>query len=417
MKYFRLLLLLAVCITATFKLATAQDGISQLSIQQALQLAEQNNPAINQLREELEIKRSLRGMAWGIGNPEIYYFREGMNDRMFSEQRWGVSQALPFPLTGYYRFRSAIFEEDAIRFQLEAENLALRSSVKKAYTRLAYSIKNHSLMERRVELSRELQLVARARLEAGESSELDLIQADIQLAEAENDLRDAETKVDSSRYALFRVIGLDVEEQRYEITFPDTLAFIDFSIDQETVMSVLSDHPEIGQFRESIHATQQKVKAAGSSYLPDLRIQLYKQDFGNDYDFTGFEVGVRVPVWFFLNQSRETQAARARVRQAEWQLSDSALRIKEQAEQAWHGYETSRFKILTFRNQIRERASLLMNLTGEGYRLGELDLLRVLEAQRTYLSSEQRYFEALREYYLKVIELERFLQTELIFNR
>ncbi|MDZ7682738.1 MAG: hypothetical protein U5J63_13745 [Fodinibius sp.] len=48
--------------------------------------------------------------------------------------------------------------------------------------------------------------------------------------------------------------------------------------------------------------------------------------------------------------------------------------------------------------------------------MGELDLLTLLEAQRTYLRTQQAYYETLRDYYLRVIELEKYLQTDIIFK-
>jgi cobalt-zinc-cadmium efflux system outer membrane protein len=52
----------------------------------------------------------------------------------------------------------------------------------------------------------------------------------------------------------------------------------------------------------------------------------------------------------------------------------------------------------------------------EGYRVGELDILAALQAQQTFLVTEQRYFEALRDYYIELIELEQFLQRDLVFR-
>ncbi|RMF54048.1 MAG: hypothetical protein D6746_14915 [Bacteroidetes bacterium] len=64
---------------------------------------------------------------------------------------------------------------------------------------------------------------------------------------------------------------------------------------------------------------------------------------------------------------------------------------------------------------MQERAATLLALTREGYRLGEIDLLTLLDTQRTYLDSQLRFYQALRDYYLDVIELERYLERDLIF--
>lgn len=394
----------------------AQVVKDTLGIHGALILARENDPELNRLEEEVEVLKSELGPAWGIESPELFYFREGINGNSFLEQRWGVSQSFSFPLTGYYRNQRVSAEVNSAGLNIEAAALRLKAEVKQAYVELAYAVKNINLVDRRVQLSRELRDIARARLEVGESSEIDLIQADIQLSEAENDLREAERLYDNARYALFRIVGLDPDRQRYEIIFPDTLAYFNASIEQDAVMAKLEAHPEVLLSVEMVSSAEAGIKAATSSYLPDLRVDFYRQDLGNDYRFNGFEVGVSIPLWFGLNESNRVQRAKAQHRQAEWAVSERILNIKEQAEQAWHGYETSQATIRTYTRHIQERTTSLLDLTREGYRIGELELLRLLEAQRTYLNSEQRYYQALREYYIQVIQLERFLQTELIFK-
>ncbi|MEX2463733.1 MAG: TolC family protein, partial [Balneolaceae bacterium] len=109
--------------------------------------------------------------------------------------------------------------------------------------------------------------------------------------------------------------------------------------------------------------------------------------------------------------------ANAAYRQAEWDIAETVLRVKEMAENAWHSYETSRETIHSYRNFIQRRSENLLELTQEGYRMGELDLLRVLEAQRTYLEGQQQYYQALRNYYLKLIELEQYMPYEIVFNQ
>lgn len=52
----------------------------------------------------------------------------------------------------------------------------------------------------------------------------------------------------------------------------------------------------------------------------------------------------------------------------------------------------------------------------EGYLIGEIDQLTLLEAQRTYLNSEKNYFDILKTYYLRLIELEKYLQKDLVFS-
>jgi len=394
----------------------SQSEKSVLTVKDALNFALQNNPELNRVEEQIRIQESDLGLSWGIESPELFYFKEGINGNSFSEKRYGISQSMQFPLTGYYQNRRAKSDVQRVEKLYEAELIRLRAEVKKAYTELAFSIKKIGLIERRMGLARELREIAQARLEAGESTELDLIQADIQYTQAQNDFREAEQMKNEARYALFRVIGLDPEQQKYGVSFPDTLSYFDADISQKNVLQGLEEIPEIQSFQKNVESANRGVKVAKSNYLPDLRADYYRQDFGSGFEFDGFEIGVSVPLWFGLNQSNRVKQAKAVQRQAEWTVSEATLKVKERAENAWHRYETSRNTIISYREVIQSRATNLLELTREGYRLGELELLRVLEAQRTFLSAEEKYYQSLRNYYLQLIELERYLPNELVFT-
>ncbi|MBT6425542.1 MAG: TolC family protein, partial [Bacteroidetes Order II. Incertae sedis bacterium] len=92
------------------------------------------------------------------------------------------------------------------------------------------------------------------------------------------------------------------------------------------------------------------------------------------------------------------------------------LDLKKKAEFAWHGYETARLAAERFIQKQSEMANRLLQLTREGYQLGELDLLTVLDTQRTYLAVQSGYYRALKDYYLSAINMEELVGRELIFQ-
>lgn len=390
--------------------------LSTLDVQKALQIAYEHSPQINQLQSRIDAQKQQQVLSLGLRDPEIRYAKEGIGDGNFSEQRWAISQSFDFPLTSYYRLQNEKASTRKLRQQLEAQKLQLKADVKSAYTQLAYAIEYSHLAREQVSLFEQLSEAAQTRSDMGESSEIDAMQADLQLSEAQNNLEMANKEIMNARYDLFETVGLDPEDQTYDISFPDTLHYISVDIDQEEVLRQLENHPELRQINQEQQAAEYFTKAAKSNYLPDLNVSYYRQDFGSNYDFYGFEVGVSIPLWFGANQSQKVKQAHAQKREVDWKLQEQQLSIKKRAEQTWHSYQTTRANILRFRESIQARSSELVDMTQRGYRYGELDLLTLLEAQRTYLRTQEAYYKTLRDYYLRIIELEQFLQTDIIFN-
>lgn len=390
--------------------------LSTLSVQKALEIAYRQNPQIKQLQYQIRAQEKQETLSFGLADPEISYMREGIDNGDFSEQRWSVSQSLEFPLSSIYRNKQEKATTGSLQLKLQDLQNQVKAEVKTAYTQLAYALQSGNLAGERVQLFENLSEAAQARADMGESSEIDAMQADLQLQEARNNQETTFKEIMNARYDLFQTIGLDPEDQTYDIGFTDTLSYKIVDIDQDEVMIHLEDHPKLKQIQREVDATSFGKKLAKSTYLPDLNLSYYRQDFGNDYEFYGFEVGVSIPLWFMAKQSPEVQKANAVQNATEWKYEDYRLLLKKQAEQTWHSYESAKNNIERFRENIQAKSYDLVQMTQKGYSLGELDLLTLLEAQRTYLRTQETYYQTLRDYYLTVIDLERYLQTDIIFN-
>jgi len=401
----------------------AQDpaSIDSLGVQEAINVALQRNPSVNQTREGIQALEGEWLTGWGLASPEVIYFEEGVPDNSglglpaFSQRRWGVSQRIDAPFESYYGLRRNSAEQEALGRTLDVQSALLRAAVKRAYVQLVYAREILHLTEQQVELAQGLDEAVRIRVEVGEAAEIDVMKAELELADAESNHAEAEWQFQNARYELFNVVGLDPAEQRYEIEFPDTLVYVSVDIREASVLRGLTATPDMLAADERIRAAGLGVDAAWWSAFPSLELQVFTQDLGTGYDFHGFQVGFSVPLWFFLNERGRVEQARAEERKRQWQQQETLLALKKQVERTWHGYQTSLVVIRRYSEDVNARADELLALTREGYLLGELDLLTLLDTQRTYLDSRKRYWDALRSYYVHLIELERFVGRELVF--
>ena len=395
---------------------SSQTRFDQLRVKKAVQLALQQNPKINRIEEELQAAKAKRRTAVGISNPELIYYREGINDGDFAEETWRISQSFDFPTTSLFRSKQFSKELEAAEQRYYSEKLALISKVKQAYTDVAYQQEAEHLAKESVRLARQLQDAAQTRFQVGESAEMDVLNANIRLAQAENRHQKAVQQLMEARYELFTVIGLESEEQQYDIQFPDTLTYVEVSVDQQRVLNSLQEHPKLKYRDNQKSAADYNLKKAASSFAPDIRFDYYKQNLGaGAYDFTGFEVGFSVPLWFVFKQGPQVEQARAMQNNAAWQRKETLLTLKQNAEKAWHGYDSQNQNIRRHLETIQAQARKLLQQTQRGYQAGNVNLLQVLEAQRTYVQSQLSYYQNLRDYYHRLINLEQYLQEELVF--
>ncbi|MBL7970023.1 MAG: TolC family protein [Prolixibacteraceae bacterium] len=395
--------------SAQAQLLTVADAVGQ---------AIQNNAQINQMRSQLNQKKAEWRTLTGVSAPEISYMKEGISHKAadpFQEQRISVSQSVDFPLTTSYRIKALREEEKAMEFSIQEEERKVKSAVKARYIEVIYALHLQKLRDQQLKLATELYNAVYTQFETGMGNGMDLTKAELQVAEANNDIDNARSQLHQARYSLFFLMGLPPENQKYTITFMDTLQTRDVEISQVTALSVLTEQPSYQSSERELKASGYFLKEAKSNILPDIRFNLYKQDYGTGYNFNGFEVGLSFPVWYPLEQKGKIRMNLARQEEIQWKQKEIRSGVKEQIEHAWHSYEVSRSTIKRYDETIRSKAEKLQSLTLSAYRLGEVDLLNLINAQQIYLNSQQRYLTALRDFYIQLVELERFLGLELIY--
>jgi outer membrane protein, heavy metal efflux system len=391
---------------------------ANLSVRAAIELAMEQNPGLNALRQEVVVRQGERHTALGIHAPQLVYFREGIatGEAGYQEQRWAISQTIDSPASTYYRLRQLGAEQEALVMTIQGHMAQLAAGVKKAYTDVLHAHEIVYLRKQEVQLSTELLRAVDVRLEAGEASGLDRIKAELELADAESNLDEADRAAEVARYALLQLVGLESDGSHYAIRFPDTLTYVPVQIAREEALRRIDRQPELAAASERLQGARLGESRVRGQLFPDLQVDYYPQDFGRGYRAYGFQIGLRLPRWFMLDHRGRMQMARAATRREEWLREEIERGLRADIEKAWHSYETTRRTIERFRSIVQARADELLRLTRQGYLMGEIDLILLLDTQRTYLSSQKRYFDALRDYTHHLIDLERFLGRELVFS-
>lgn len=391
---------------------------SLLTIQQAVESAYNRNAELQQLWAQLKQKQDVWRTETGISAPEISYFKEGIGSGpgdVFDEKRFTISQEIDFPLTTSYRLKGLKEEVKALEYRILSREKEIKAEVKSQYVEVMYALFLQKSRQHQLKLAQDLYNAVYTRFETGEGNGIDLVNAELKLDEAKNDLDQSEWVLHKARYGLFFAMGLPVEDQNYSIQFSDTLAAENIEISQIFALAVQEQQPDYVASEHEFTASEYFLKEAKSNILPDIRFNYYKQNFGTGYDFNGFEVGLKIPIWYPFEQKGKINMAREKQQEIQWKQEEIKLKMKRQIEYAWHNYSVSRSIINRYNLNMKDKASKLQELSLRAYQLGELDLLKLLNAQQTYLSSEERYLTALRDYYLQLVALEVFLEKDLVY--
>lgn len=400
MKPVHMVLFLAGCLFA-------QDKIH---MEDALQLAEKNNPILKRQQSIVKAAQATRLQGIDLPNPHIGWFKEGIESGsdQFAETRQYVSQFIPNPFSMYYAIKSNSSLSRAAEDSLAGLHASLRNSVKKAYIELIHRKKIRSLYESTKDNANRLNEVTQERTQAGDASEIDLTQTELSLLEAENTFELADNDVLLARYKLFGLMGIDPDEQNYSTEFDDSLGFKIPEHDQKYFLAEMMNLPTFKTGENQLKAANYSVNRYRSNFFEGINLSYYRQDYGTGFDYYGIDLSVSVPLNFGSNQRPLLQQAKAQRNIVRAEESLKLLHEKEKLERIWHQYEKNLEIIRRYEQKGLLQARKLLDSATEGYRVGEMSLLVLLRAQSSFITIQIGYFNALKELYISLVDLENY---------
>ena len=241
----------------------AQDSL--LTIQQAVKSAYSRNAELQQLWAQLKQKQNIWRTETGISAPEISYFKEGISSGpgdLFDEKRYTVSQEIDFPLTSSYRLKRISEEVKAFEYQILSREKEIKAEVKSQYIEVVYALYLQKSRKNQLKLAEDLYNAVYTKFETGMGNGIDLINAELKKEEAKNDLDQSEWILHKARYGLFYAMGLPVEDQKYTITFSDTLMAKDIEISQIFALAVQEEQPDYLASEHEFSAAKYHLKEA-----------------------------------------------------------------------------------------------------------------------------------------------------------
>ena len=123
--------------------------------------------------------------------------------------------------------------------------------------------------------------------------------------------------------------------------------------------------------------------------------------------FTGVTAGIAIPLKFSNLNKGSVRAARFREQQAELQYQEARLQVQTEVMQAYWTYELCSRQVEHYDNGLLRQAAEVMEGKTYSYQRGEVSLLEVLDAQRTYDEVQAQYIETLFNFSVALVELER----------
>jgi outer membrane protein TolC len=293
-------------------------------------------------------------------------------------------------LMNAYGISSSSF--DAAKLELDRIRQEVEYRVVETYYAALMNRRGVEVADQQIKLSETQLSLAKARFEAGTVARLDVLQAEVELANAKARRIQARAQVDTAMQALRTVLSL-----------PQTQPLqLDGSLDEpvtgharEELDRLLPERPDLQAFQSRRDAAQYASNLAQGEWKPSLSLtgnMQYQQDsFGSllatDNQSYAFGIQLNVPLFAAPGAAARKNVAQAQIRQAEHGLRYATDNARLELESAWTALEAAA-EVVSTQEKALELARESVGIAQVSYENGVITSAELNDAQVRLLATE-----------------------------
>jgi len=343
------------------------------------------------------------------------YFIEEVETRVGPQKhRLSLSQTFPWFGTLELRKDAAAAAARATGKRYEAKKLELFEAVKGAFYEYAYLGRSLQIARENLALLTHFEEVARALYRTAEARHPDIIRAQIELAELEEQVLSLE---DLRRSLSAKISAVLNRPETGVLPWPVWEDRMPAPLDFAALPDPGEVNPEMEALDHEIDVARSRAKLAGQLYYPSITLGAdwivtdearSPNVWGSGRDPIIAMFTLNLPIW---TQSYRAQlsGAQANVRRTGRLREQRGYDLEAQIARVTYELRESRRKIDLYREVLLPRTREMVRVSEEAYRAGTLDFLSLIDAQRKLLVYALALERSLASHFQQQAQLERLL--------
>jgi outer membrane protein, heavy metal efflux system len=305
----------------------------------------------------------------------------------------GVGLLVPFPTKFLLRRRVGSADVDATQFGYDQLRQQTASLTAQSYDALIVLLRHRADLTEGDSLAQDFLDKTRVRFEAGSVPRLDVLKAQVDLAQAKNALLANQRDVSNARAALNRLLGRPLGAA---IEAADTLAVpAELPPLDSLVIVALVRRPDLLGLARQRAGAGAAAALAQQYWLPDLDLSVEKNlSQGTPGTYTT-GIGLSVPLFFWNHQRGEVAESKHHERELDAAYTDLEAEVEEDVRTTYATAATALQQAVYLQDELLPQARRAYEIAITSYGLGGSSTLDVLDARRTLLDAESQYADAL----------------------
>ena len=385
-----------------------------LTIEDAVNIAIQNNPLIKSKKHKVEAAKGKIKQAKLLPNPVVNFVAEEVptNEIGLNESQNMVSLSQKLEIGGKRGLRTDVAKKQKNILNLDTQTAIwdITAKTKKAFFDLLTEQDELNLAKKNVEIAMSLKNLSDKRFEAGDISKLVVLKAGVELSNAKINVVKAERNMFDATGRLQTVMGTIGTPLQTLVPIPVTdMPLLKLEKLEELFLKY---YPALQAQKSIVNLSLLRIKEAKREMIPDIDLSIgYKRLSATDDDT--IQAGISLPLPFFNRNQGNIIAARELSHKAKDDEAYARNELLLQLDNAFSMYASTRELVRSFIGTIIPQAEETLKIAKQGYEHGEFDFLEVLDAQRTLVTANVSYLKTLNDLFTSMTEIERLVGVKI----
>lgn len=398
-----------------FQEVKAQESPASFqSLDEAIQVAIQNNPTLKAADLQTQQERALKGASWNLSKTSFSLTHGQYNSIYNNDNQFNISQSIAFPTVYTNQSKLAKARMEASEWRKNATQNELVQQVKATWYILWLEKSKRQLLLEQDSIYQRFVRAANLRYETGESNLLEKATAESQVAEIKAMLQQNLSDIEIYQTQLQTLLNV---ESPVDITVGK------LEVRESTVLldtTSIANNPTLAWFRQQIEVAEREKSVEKSRLLPDLTVGYFNQSlngpnqdldgnpvtFSSSDRFTGFQVGIAIPIFGAKSQGSVIKAAELKKQENEARLQAVTNELQGRLRSLIQQYQKFQTSIDYYEQNALPQAELILKQAQRGFESGEIGYVEYIQGLNRALTVRFNYLDILNQYNQTIIQIE-----------
>ena len=364
------------------------------NLEQLIALARANNPAIRQAEAAVAKVEGLRHQVGLRPNPMVGYNGTQLADQKTEQHTVYVSQDIVTAQKLERNTNVLGLEVENLKWQAEIQRRAVSGDIKQLFFESLGAQQKLELSKKFVDMAEKSVEVSRLRKKAGEGTEVDVLQSEVQLQQIAVSNRQQAAALTGAWNRMAAVVGQsDMPLAVIDGELPSDPRPYDWDAEYARLCA---ESPELMAAQARLARARANLDRQRVQATPNISWMVGAgYDRATDSQLINTQVGIPLPI---NNQNEgNVSAAHADYCRSTQEVRRIQLSLKSRLASASQAYQSSAASVELYKSAVIPKAEKMLELAELTFRAGEIDFLQVLTIRRTYFDSMLEYLNSRTE--------------------